>query len=116
MHTFSETWLSVAGLLAASVCADHFDSVVVVDAEATANELAIDLPTDTEIRTVASGLPTRIPARKRVMQYLAIHREWKSITDGRPYGWGTDLEVRKRAPATSCSRPPEHVSEAAGAT
>ncbi|KAG8871104.1 hypothetical protein FRB97_009008 [Tulasnella sp. 331] len=64
---------SVAGLLAASVCADHFESVLIVDAEASANELAIDLPKDREIRIMPNGLPTRVPWRKRVMQYSAFH-------------------------------------------
>ncbi|KAG8993377.1 hypothetical protein FRB95_006375 [Tulasnella sp. JGI-2019a] len=63
---------SVAGLMAAAVCAEHFESVLVIEAEGSANE-TIDIPKETEIRIMNNGLPTRISSRKRVMQYSAIH-------------------------------------------
>ncbi|KAG8993378.1 hypothetical protein FRB93_001991 [Tulasnella sp. JGI-2019a] len=64
---------SVAGLMAAAVCSEHFESVLIIEAEGSANEFAIEIPTETEMRTMNNGLQTRILSRKRVMQYPVIH-------------------------------------------
>ncbi|KAG8881395.1 hypothetical protein FRB98_004375 [Tulasnella sp. 332] len=61
---------SIAGLIAASMCADHFDSVLIIEAE---DSLPIDPPEKKEMRTMANGLPTRVSPRKRVMQYFGLH-------------------------------------------
>ncbi|KAG9029737.1 hypothetical protein FRB95_004939 [Tulasnella sp. JGI-2019a] len=64
---------SIAGLLAAAVCAHHFDSVLVIEAEGSIEELGIDFPKERETRIMENGLATAIPPRKRVPQYLALH-------------------------------------------
>ncbi|KAG8993909.1 hypothetical protein FRB95_014179 [Tulasnella sp. JGI-2019a] len=64
---------SIAGLLAATVCSDHFESVLVVEAEGSPTELGMDKPKELELRTMADGLMTPIPLRKRLIQYLGLH-------------------------------------------
>ncbi|KAG8986885.1 hypothetical protein FRB93_005032 [Tulasnella sp. JGI-2019a] len=64
----------IAGLLTAAVCAQHFDSVLVIEPEGSVGELGMDLPKDKEIRIMENGFPTAIPLRKRVVQYLTLHR------------------------------------------
>ncbi|KAG8864045.1 hypothetical protein FRB96_006918 [Tulasnella sp. 330] len=70
---------SVAGLLAAAVCSDHFESVRVVEPEAsTHDERGIELPANYERRFDDSGVPVPVTPRKRIMQYYAYHNA-KSI-------------------------------------
>ncbi|KAG9029094.1 hypothetical protein FRB95_005743 [Tulasnella sp. JGI-2019a] len=64
----------IAGLLTAAVCAQHFDSVLVIEPEGSVGELGMDLPKDKEIRIMENGFPTAIPLRKRVVQYLTLHK------------------------------------------
>ncbi|KAG8982695.1 hypothetical protein FRB93_007916 [Tulasnella sp. JGI-2019a] len=64
---------SVAGLMAAAVCSEHFESVLIIEADGSANELAIEIPKEPEVRMMDNGLPTRTSSRKRVMQYSAMH-------------------------------------------
>ncbi|KAG8887484.1 hypothetical protein FRB98_009565 [Tulasnella sp. 332] len=67
---------SVAGLSAAAVCADHFESVLIIEAEGSPDKLGMDRPKATEFRTMEDGpntLRTPIPLRKRLIQYLALH-------------------------------------------
>lgn len=71
---------SIAGLLAATVCSDHFESVLVVEPEGSPAELGMDKPKGMEFRTMEDGpnaLPTPIPLRKRMVQYLALHGEMR---------------------------------------
>ncbi|KAG8902023.1 hypothetical protein FRC01_009691, partial [Tulasnella sp. 417] len=62
---------SIAGLLAAAVCADHFESVTIVEAEAWANDNGTELPKteDRVLRTSPHGYDTVTSPRTRVMQY-----------------------------------------------
>ncbi|KAG8855717.1 hypothetical protein FRB96_006761 [Tulasnella sp. 330] len=64
---------SVSGLLAAAVCGDHFESVVVIEPEQWANEHGTDLPHQQEYRTLPDGHREPIVARTRIMQYNALH-------------------------------------------
>ncbi|KAG8887483.1 hypothetical protein FRB98_009564 [Tulasnella sp. 332] len=67
---------SIAGLLAAAVCSDHFESVLIIESEGSPAELGMDKPKPMEFRTMVDGpnaLPTAIPLRKRLIQYLALH-------------------------------------------
>ncbi|KAG9047423.1 hypothetical protein FS837_002279 [Tulasnella sp. UAMH 9824] len=64
---------SVGGLLAAAVCADHFDSVLVVESEAWANEHGSEVPEEREYRTTGDGYPAIIPRRARIMQYYVAN-------------------------------------------
>ncbi|KAG8985257.1 hypothetical protein FRB93_005907 [Tulasnella sp. JGI-2019a] len=73
---------SIAGLLTAAVCAQHFESVVVIEAEGSVEELGMDLPKKREIRLMENGLPTPVPLRKRIGQYLALHVFLPSILLG----------------------------------
>ncbi|KAG9048359.1 hypothetical protein FS837_000162 [Tulasnella sp. UAMH 9824] len=62
---------SIAGILSAAVCADHFESVLVIEAEAWANEHGTELPNidDRVHRTTSSGYQTATAPRARIMQY-----------------------------------------------
>ncbi|KAG8899323.1 hypothetical protein FRC01_010586, partial [Tulasnella sp. 417] len=62
---------SIAGILAAAVCADHFESVLVIEAETWTNEHGTELPKieDRVHRTTSSGYQTATAPRTRVMQY-----------------------------------------------
>ncbi|KAG8971967.1 hypothetical protein FRC05_010502 [Tulasnella sp. 425] len=62
---------SIAGLLAAAVCADHFESVTIIEAEAWANERGTELPKIEERvhRATPNGHQTVTAPRTRVMQY-----------------------------------------------
>ncbi|KAG8873515.1 hypothetical protein FRB97_006658 [Tulasnella sp. 331] len=64
---------SVAGLFAAAVCSHHFDSVVIIEPEQSANEHAIENPKPLEFRTSADGKKRPIAVRSRIGQYFAIH-------------------------------------------
>ncbi|KAG8993375.1 hypothetical protein FRB93_001988 [Tulasnella sp. JGI-2019a] len=64
---------SVAGLLTAAVCAQHFENVLVIEPEGSVEELGMDIPKDKETRMMENGLTTAIPLRKRVVQYLTLH-------------------------------------------
>lgn len=64
---------SVSGLLAAAVCADHFDSVLVVESEAWANEHGSEVPEKREYRTTSDGYQAAIPPRTRIMQYYVAN-------------------------------------------
>ncbi|KAG8906410.1 hypothetical protein FRC00_012603 [Tulasnella sp. 408] len=72
---------SLAGLLAAAVCADHFESVVIVEAEAWANEHGTELPKiqDRAYRMTAQGYETVTSPRTRVMQYYFGNRKKLSL-------------------------------------
>lgn len=74
-HSVHLSHCSVAGLLAAAVCADHFESVFVVEPEQWANEHGTDLPQDQSYRTLPDGHKEPIVARTRIMQYTALHCE-----------------------------------------
>ncbi|KAG8918859.1 hypothetical protein FRC01_001616 [Tulasnella sp. 417] len=62
---------SIAGLLAAAVCADHFESVIVVESEVWVKEHGAELPKieDRLYRMTSSGYQTVAAPRTRVMQY-----------------------------------------------
>ncbi|KAG8846693.1 hypothetical protein FRB96_001929 [Tulasnella sp. 330] len=65
---------SIAGLLAAAVCADNFESVLIVEPDACTNdERGIELPVTIERRTGSHGAPAPISDRKRVMQWFCTH-------------------------------------------
>lgn len=64
---------SVAGLFAAAVCADHFDTVTIIEQDAWTNEDGTNLPTEKAFRETADGCQSRVAGRSRVMQYLALH-------------------------------------------
>ncbi len=66
---------SISGLLAAAVCSDHFESLLVIEAEGSPAEIGVDKPKTKAFRTMVDGLPTVIPLRERVLQYVAIHSE-----------------------------------------
>ncbi|KAG9024545.1 hypothetical protein FRB95_011362 [Tulasnella sp. JGI-2019a] len=61
---------SIAGLLAAAVCADHFESVLIVEPEACTNDgRGTELPVHIERRIGELGVPVAVSDRKRVMQW-----------------------------------------------
>ncbi|KAG8909668.1 hypothetical protein FRC00_009679, partial [Tulasnella sp. 408] len=62
---------SIAGLLAAAVCADHFESVTILESEAWAKEHGTELPKieDRVYRTTTSGYKTVTAPRTRIMQH-----------------------------------------------
>ncbi|KIO25650.1 hypothetical protein M407DRAFT_25024 [Tulasnella calospora MUT 4182] len=62
---------SVSGMLAAAVCADHFDSVLIVEPEAWANDHGFEIPEKRSYRTTSDGYQTVVQPRTRVMQYFA---------------------------------------------
>ncbi|KAG8875727.1 hypothetical protein FRB98_007623 [Tulasnella sp. 332] len=64
---------SVGGLFAAAMCSYHFDSVLIIEPEASANETNVEMPKSHELRPVSGGLSRAIPLRTRVVQYLASH-------------------------------------------
>ncbi|KAG8853499.1 hypothetical protein FRB96_008101 [Tulasnella sp. 330] len=64
---------SIAGLLAAAVCSDHFESVLVIEAEGSPAEIGLDRAKEREFRIMHDGRPTPIPLRKRLLQYMGIH-------------------------------------------
>lgn len=67
---------SMAGLMAAAVCADHFESVTIIEPEASANEAAgTEFLSKIETRTDAHGLRVPLPPRKRIVQWYANHGE-----------------------------------------
>lgn len=64
---------SVGGMLAAAVCADHFDSVLIVESEAWANEYGSEIPEKREYRTTSDGYQAVVPPRTRIMQYYVAN-------------------------------------------
>lgn len=72
------SYYSIAGLLAAAVCADHFESVLVIEPEEWANEHGMDLPQHQSYRTLSDGHKEPVVARTRIMQYMALHCEYRS--------------------------------------
>ncbi|KAG8971959.1 hypothetical protein FRC05_010494 [Tulasnella sp. 425] len=64
---------SVGGMLAAAVCADHFDSVLIVESEAWANEHGSEIPEKREYRTTSDGYQAIVPPRTRIMQYYVAN-------------------------------------------
>ncbi|KAG8897825.1 hypothetical protein FRC00_003768, partial [Tulasnella sp. 408] len=62
---------SVGGMLAAAVCADHFDSVLIVEPEAWANDHGFEIPEKRTYRTTSDGHKTVVQPRTRVMQYFS---------------------------------------------
>lgn len=71
---------SVAGLLTARVCSDHFKEVIVVDPEAWLATDEGDTLTEKDL-TEASSNTLRAPCNKRarVAQYVSVHRKFVSI-------------------------------------
>ncbi|KAG8913449.1 26S proteasome regulatory subunit 8, partial [Tulasnella sp. 417] len=61
---------SVGGMLAAAVCADHFDSVLIVEHEAWANDRGFELPEKRAYRTTSEGYRVVVQPRTRIMQYF----------------------------------------------
>ncbi|KIO18264.1 hypothetical protein M407DRAFT_32070 [Tulasnella calospora MUT 4182] len=61
---------SVGGMLAAAVCADHFDSVLIVEPEAWANDHGFKIPEKRTYRTTSDGYQAVVQLRTRVMQYF----------------------------------------------
>lgn len=67
---------SISGLLAAAVCADHFEYVTIVEPDASANdERGVTLPKDTKTREGVYGAPVPINPRPRVGQWFNPHGE-----------------------------------------
>lgn len=66
-------WQSVAGLLAARVCADHFTSVVVVETEQWLTTEAGRSFREHEYRVTDDGVRIRTNPRSRVLQYTTQH-------------------------------------------
>lgn len=67
---------SIAGLLSAAVCAEHFEKVVVIEAEGSPEQLGTDYSGLQETTPSEVG-PTRpVSRRKRVGQYAGPHREY----------------------------------------
>ena len=70
--------LSIAGLLAAKVCAKHFERVIIVEPEAwltTKEAMRVDAFRQTATRYVfliRAVRPSLIPNRSRVMQYKSL--------------------------------------------
>ncbi|KAG8993688.1 hypothetical protein FRB90_000621 [Tulasnella sp. 427] len=64
---------SVGGMLAAAVCADHFESVLIVESEAWANEQGSEIPERRQYRTTSDGYQAIVPPRTRVMQYYVAN-------------------------------------------
>ncbi|KAG8875042.1 hypothetical protein FRB97_005463 [Tulasnella sp. 331] len=64
---------SIAGLCVAAVCSQHFESVLVIEAEGSAEELGMDRAGGRQLRELPNGLKTAIPLRKRLTQYMAPH-------------------------------------------
>ncbi|KAG9047422.1 hypothetical protein FS837_002278 [Tulasnella sp. UAMH 9824] len=62
---------SVGGMLAAVVCADHFDSVLIVEPEAWANDHGFEIPEKRTYRTTSDGHKAVVQPRTRVMQYFS---------------------------------------------
>ncbi|KAG8913742.1 hypothetical protein FRC01_004408, partial [Tulasnella sp. 417] len=61
---------SVGGMLAAAVCADHFDSVLIVEPEAWANNHGSEVPEKRAYRTTSDGYQVAVQPRTRIMQYF----------------------------------------------
>ncbi|KAG9047421.1 hypothetical protein FS837_002277 [Tulasnella sp. UAMH 9824] len=61
---------SVGGMLAAAVCADHFESVLIVEPEAWANDYGFEIPQRRVYRTSSEGYPMVVQSRRRVVQYF----------------------------------------------
>ena len=70
---------SIAGLLASAVCADHFDSVLVIEPEAWTNDEheGTFLPEERDLRTTQDGYHAPVARRTRVPQYDLNHCEWE---------------------------------------
>ncbi|KAG8896759.1 hypothetical protein FRB99_008675, partial [Tulasnella sp. 403] len=64
---------SIAGLLAAAVCAHHFESVLVVEPEQWANQHGHELPEKRELRKTPEGHMVPVSLRTRIMQYKCLH-------------------------------------------
>ncbi len=62
---------SVAGMLAAAVCANHFDSVLIIEAEAWANQHGDELPKERQYSIDKEGYRKVKSLRPGVMQYFA---------------------------------------------
>ncbi|KAG9018813.1 hypothetical protein FRB90_009283 [Tulasnella sp. 427] len=87
---------SIGGLLAAAVCADHFESVIIVEADPWTNEHGTNIP-DTEdrvYRTTSNGYQTVTPPRTRIMQYYfgnyqvfqpIVYRTFTRLFPGLPF-------------------------------
>ncbi|KAG8897824.1 hypothetical protein FRC00_003767 [Tulasnella sp. 408] len=64
---------SVGGMLAAAVCADHFESVLIVEPEAWANDHGFEIPEKRAYRTTRDGHKAVVQPRTRVMQYFVAN-------------------------------------------
>ncbi|KAG9029738.1 hypothetical protein FRB95_004940 [Tulasnella sp. JGI-2019a] len=73
---------SIAGLFSATICSFHFESVLIIEPEQTADEHAIEVPKPMEFRTSADGTKRATSVRSRIAQYLAIHAFLPPITLG----------------------------------
>ncbi|KAG8853751.1 hypothetical protein FRB96_008005 [Tulasnella sp. 330] len=70
----TELLQSIAGLLAATVCSTHFESVLVIEPDPPANdERGIELPANIECRPGVHGAPVPVSPRKRIMQWYTPH-------------------------------------------
>ncbi|KAG8899369.1 hypothetical protein FRC00_001525, partial [Tulasnella sp. 408] len=61
---------SVGGMIAAAACADHFESVLVVEPEAWANDYGFEIPETRAYRTTSEGYQMAVQSRTRVVQYF----------------------------------------------
>lgn len=66
---------SIAGLFAAAICAEHSETVIVIEAEGFPDQLGTDFQGLQTVRPSQDGYATPVSRRKRVMQYLGPHRE-----------------------------------------
>ncbi|KAG8893437.1 hypothetical protein FRB99_001945, partial [Tulasnella sp. 403] len=64
---------SVAGLLTAAVCANHFESVLIIEPEEWANQHGHAIPENRELKEVNNGYFTPVSLRTRVSQYWVVH-------------------------------------------
>ncbi|KAG8926052.1 hypothetical protein FRC02_009254 [Tulasnella sp. 418] len=64
---------SIAGLYAASVCADHFENVIVVEPDRWVSDHGTTLDDQSNTHTSTGGTPKSSSGRSRVMQYNLVH-------------------------------------------
>ncbi|KAG8918454.1 hypothetical protein FRC02_002364 [Tulasnella sp. 418] len=64
---------SVAGLLAAAIAYNHYESVVIIEAEDGLVKGGRTFPSEDQVRFTPEGIPTSVNPRSRVMQYTSAH-------------------------------------------
>ncbi|KAG8923356.1 hypothetical protein FRC02_011180 [Tulasnella sp. 418] len=64
---------SVAGLLAAAIAYEHYESVLIIEAEEGLVKKGSSFPSEDKIRITPEGIPTHVNPRSRVMQYTSTH-------------------------------------------